>query len=93
MSIDELSEYDYELPPDRIAREPLAERDAARLLVVDRSTGRIEHCQVRDLPELRRDCLSSTTRRSYPRLFGARGNRRKWKDSISARPTCLEADR
>lgn len=31
-----LSEFDYELPDDLIAQEPLAERDASRMLVLDR---------------------------------------------------------
>ncbi|MFN2404448.1 MAG: tRNA preQ1(34) S-adenosylmethionine ribosyltransferase-isomerase QueA [Pyrinomonadaceae bacterium] len=32
-----LSEFDYELPSDLIAQEPLAERDASRMLVLDRA--------------------------------------------------------
>ena len=44
--------YDYDLPPDLIAQEPLADRTAARLLVVDRRTGGLTHRHVRDLPEL-----------------------------------------
>jgi S-adenosylmethionine:tRNA ribosyltransferase-isomerase len=41
---------DYDLPEELIAKRPLAERDASRLLVLDR--GQIEHRRVRDLPEL-----------------------------------------
>jgi S-adenosylmethionine:tRNA ribosyltransferase-isomerase len=44
--------YDYDLPPELIAQEPLADRTAARLLVVDRRTGGLAHRHVRDLPEL-----------------------------------------
>ncbi len=44
--------YNYDLPPDLIAQEPLADRTAARLLVVDRRTGGLVHRHVRDLPEL-----------------------------------------
>lgn len=44
--------YDYELPPELIAQEPLADRSAARLLVVDRRTGGLGHRHVRDLPDL-----------------------------------------
>ena len=33
-----LSEFDYELPAELIAQQPLAERDASRMLVLDRAT-------------------------------------------------------
>ncbi|GMR11484.1 MAG: tRNA preQ1(34) S-adenosylmethionine ribosyltransferase-isomerase QueA [Anaerolineae bacterium] len=45
------SDFDYELPPDRIAQEPAEPRDSSRLMVLDRSTGRVEHYHFRDLPE------------------------------------------
>jgi S-adenosylmethionine:tRNA ribosyltransferase-isomerase len=38
-----LAELDYSLPPALIAQEPLVDRDQARLLVVNRDTGRLEH--------------------------------------------------
>ena len=38
-----LSDFDYELPEHLIAQHPSPERDGARLLVVDRRTGRISH--------------------------------------------------
>jgi len=44
--------YDYELPRDLIAQQPLADRSAARLLVVRRTSGHLEHRHVSDLPEL-----------------------------------------
>jgi S-adenosylmethionine:tRNA ribosyltransferase-isomerase len=43
---------DYDLPAHLIAQEPVPDRDAARLLVVDRSTGRLRHNHFRDLPDL-----------------------------------------
>ena len=43
-------ELDYELPDELIAKRPLAERDASRLLVLER--GEISHRMIRDLPEL-----------------------------------------
>jgi S-adenosylmethionine:tRNA ribosyltransferase-isomerase len=43
------ADFDYELPPELIAQHPPAQRDAARMLVLD-STG-LAHRAVRDLPE------------------------------------------
>lgn len=48
-----LSDFDYELPPARIAQTPLTPRDAARLLV-DRGTAPAEHRHVSDLTALLR---------------------------------------
>ena len=47
-----LSDYDYDLPPERIAGKPSAVRSASRLLRLDRSTGNIRHRRFADLPEL-----------------------------------------
>lgn len=44
-----LDALDYELPPECIAQEPIEPRDAARLLVLGRDTGGLEHAHVRDL--------------------------------------------
>lgn len=48
-----LSDFDYELPENRIAQTPVEPRDAARLLV-DRGTAAPEHRRVRDLPTILR---------------------------------------
>jgi S-adenosylmethionine:tRNA ribosyltransferase-isomerase len=48
-----LSDFDYELPPERIAQTPIEPRDSARLLV-DRGEATPEHRYVRDLVELLR---------------------------------------
>ena len=44
--------YDYELPPELIAQHPPAERDAGRLLVLDRAGGGLADRRIADLPEL-----------------------------------------
>jgi S-adenosylmethionine:tRNA ribosyltransferase-isomerase len=43
------SDFSYDLPPELIAQEPLAERDTSRLLVLDRRTGAIVHDVFRHL--------------------------------------------
>jgi len=43
--------FDYDLPAGSVAQRPLAKRDASRMLVLDRKTGRIEHSWVKDLPQ------------------------------------------
>ena len=43
------SDFDYELPAELIAQRPLADRDASRMMVVERSTGEIRHEQFRNL--------------------------------------------
>jgi S-adenosylmethionine:tRNA ribosyltransferase-isomerase len=67
--------YDYQLPPELIAQESLADRAAARLLVVDRATGALSHRQIRDLPEILRpgDLVVVNDTRVVPaRLIGRR---------------------
>lgn len=39
----DLNDFTFELPPDRIAQEPSARRDASRLMIVDRRQRRITH--------------------------------------------------
>jgi S-adenosylmethionine:tRNA ribosyltransferase-isomerase len=71
----EASPYDYELPRDLIAQQPLARRADARLLVIDRARKSLAHHHVRDLPELLRpeDCLVINDTRVVPaRLVGQR---------------------
>jgi S-adenosylmethionine:tRNA ribosyltransferase-isomerase len=43
------ADFDYVLPPERIAAVPAARRDEARLLVLDRGTGRRNHAHFFDL--------------------------------------------
>ena len=68
-------EFDYDLPPDRIAQRPLAERDASRLLLLDRSSGAWQDRQFRELPEILRgdELMVLNNARVVPaRLFGHR---------------------
>jgi S-adenosylmethionine:tRNA ribosyltransferase-isomerase len=52
------SELEYDLPDGLIAQEPLADRDASRLLVYERSSGAVRHRIFRDLAtELEPDTL------------------------------------
>jgi len=47
-----LADYDFDLPAENIAQEPAAERDSARLMVLERSSGERQHAAVRGLPSL-----------------------------------------
>jgi len=72
ISVDEL---DYHLPPGLIATRPAEPRDSARMLVLWRSNERLEHRQVRDLPEylLAGDSMVFNTTKVLPaRFFGRR---------------------
>ena len=46
-----LSQFDYVLPHDLIAQDPLKERDQSRLLVLHRDSGQIEHRTFLDILE------------------------------------------
>ncbi|MFN9374710.1 MAG: tRNA preQ1(34) S-adenosylmethionine ribosyltransferase-isomerase QueA [Planctomycetaceae bacterium] len=73
--VDELADYDYTLPEELIARQPSARREEARLMLVDRPSGRVTHHQILDLPELLSagDRLVFNNSRVLPaRLFGRR---------------------
>ena len=47
-----LSDFDYNLPPDLIAEEPLPKRSDSRLLCLNKKNGEITHLHFRDLPTL-----------------------------------------
>ena len=69
------SDFDYDLPPGQIAQHPLPDRDASRLLVLERATGAIRHLRFRDLLALipSSDLLVLNTSRVIPaRLHGKR---------------------
>ncbi|MBI5930215.1 MAG: tRNA preQ1(34) S-adenosylmethionine ribosyltransferase-isomerase QueA [Chloroflexi bacterium] len=45
-----LTDFDYHLPPERIAQHPVEPRDSSRLLVLHRDTGQLDHRIFHDLP-------------------------------------------
>ena len=64
----DLSDLDYDLPPELIAQAPAPSRDASRLLVIDRARGGFEDHVFADLPGLLRagDCLVVNNSRVIP---------------------------
>jgi S-adenosylmethionine:tRNA ribosyltransferase-isomerase len=71
----QIGDFDYQLPEASIAQEPLAERDASRLLVLDREGAGFAHHVFRDLPDLLSpgDLLVVNRTRVFPaRLLGRR---------------------
>jgi len=74
----DLSNFYYELPDELIAQSPAAERDGARMLVIDRKAGTWEDRVFRDLPGYLRpsDCLVLNDSKVFPsRLLGHRPGR------------------
>lgn len=71
------SDFEFDLPPDLIAQEPLPDRSASRLMVVHRADERIEHRQFSDVVDLipSGDLLVlNTTRVLKARLLGKRAS-------------------
>lgn len=71
----DLEQFDYHLPEELIAQEPLADRAASRMLVVYRHENRWEDRAFRELPQFLHpgDCLVLNDSRVFPaRLFGHR---------------------
>jgi len=74
-----VSDFNYHLPEELIAQEPLADRAASRLLRLDRSSGALEDLSFRDFPELLRpdDLVVFNNTRVFPaRLYGRRSGYR-----------------
>jgi len=70
-----LAEFDYPLPSELIASRPLAERDASRMMLVDRAAQRFEDRRFLDLPQILRpgDLLVFNDTKVFPaRLLGRR---------------------
>src|SRR5947208_5507552 len=70
-----ISDFDYDLPQELIAQTPIEPRDASRLLVVHRDSGKFEHRHFRDIGVYLRpgDLLIANQSRVLPaRLLGHR---------------------
>jgi S-adenosylmethionine:tRNA ribosyltransferase-isomerase len=69
-----LEDFDYALPVERIAQRPAQPRDSSRLMVLDRTSGSIQHRSFRDLPTLltRGDALILNETRVIPARLRAR---------------------
>lgn len=72
-----LHDFYFELPEELIAQDPLEDRSASRLLVLDKKTGEMEHKCFRNIIEYLHpgDCLVLNDTKVIPaRLIGAREN-------------------
>ncbi len=68
-----LSQFHYKLPEELIAQYPSKVRDESRLMVVNRSTGKIEHCIFKEMIDYftDRDVIVFNNTKVFPaRLFG-----------------------
>ncbi len=68
-----IADFDYEYPESQIASSAAEPRDSARLMVLDRSAGTLEHATFRDLPRFLRpgDCVVVNRTKVMPcRLLG-----------------------
>ena len=70
-----IDEFDYHLPEELIAQHPADKRDASRLLVIDRKTGKLEHRHFYNILEYLNpgDCMILNNSKVIPaRLFGVK---------------------
>ena len=71
----DVKDFDYELPEELIAQDPLEDRSSSRLMVLDRKTGDVEHRHFRDILDYLNpgDCLVINNTKVIPaRLYGAK---------------------
>lgn len=71
----DVKDFDYELPQELIAQDPLEDRSGSRLMVLDRNTGAVTHRIFKDIIEYLEpgDCLVINNTKVIPaRLFGVR---------------------
>ena len=70
-----LSQFDFELPKERIALYPSENRDECRLMVIHRKTGKIEHRKFKDILDYFDDgdtMIVNNTKVFAARLFGTK---------------------
>ena len=70
-----VSDFNFELPQELIAQDPLKDRSSSRLLVLDRETGEVEHRGFREIVSYLKkgDCLVLNDTKVLPaRLFGVK---------------------
>ena len=70
-----VKDYDYDLPEELTAQDPLEDRSSSRLMVLDRQTGDVEHRHFTDILEYLHpgDCLVINNTKVIPaRLFGVK---------------------
>lgn len=70
-----VKEFNFDLPQELIAQDPLEDRSASRLLVLDKNTGEIAHKHFKDILQYLRngDCLVINDTKVIPaRLFGVK---------------------
>ena len=71
------SDFYYDLPEELIAQNPLKQRDASRLMLLDKQSGAMDHRHFYELPQLLQpgDCLVLNDSRVLPaRLIGQRAS-------------------
>lgn len=74
-----VSDFDYELPEELIAQDPLENRSDSRLMVLHRGAGAVEHKRFTDIPDYLApgDCLVVNNTRVIPaRLYGVKEDTR-----------------
>ena len=71
----DVKDFDYDLPEELIAQEPLEDRSSSRLMVLDKKTGEVSHHVFKEIVKYLRpgDCLVLNNTKVIPaRLFGVK---------------------
>lgn len=88
------ADFDFELPPARIAQQPAEPRDTARLMVLPRVSGELSHAVFRDLPSLLLPgdlLVMNDTRVMAARLFGVRPDSGGRVEALLLRPLATDS--